>query len=199
MKVNLNGPANTLLGGWQVNGILTFQGGFPFTVSATDSSQLNGDVYSERANIVGPIRPAGFKKNAEHWFNNVTGATNGGNTNCLGNNLSGVSFCNPSVPNLNYTPNNPANGAQFLQGGVFGDTGRNIIRAPGVENLDASVFKNFIFTERLNFQFRLESFNTLNHTQYGGPDGGVNDGTFGVISSARIPGRIVQIGGKIIF
>jgi Carboxypeptidase regulatory-like domain len=199
MKVNLNGPVNTLLGGWQVNGILTFQGGFPFTVSATDSSQLNGDVYSERANIVGPIRPAGFKKNAQHWFNNVTGATNGGNTNCLGNNLSGVTFCNPSVPNLNYTPNNPANGAQFLQGGVFGDTGRNIIRAPGVENLDASVFKNFNFTERLNFQFRLESFNTLNHPQYGQPDAGINDGTFGVISSARIPGRIVQIGGKIIF
>jgi len=43
MKANLNGPANTLLGGWQVNGILTFQGGFPFTVSATDSSGLNSE------------------------------------------------------------------------------------------------------------------------------------------------------------
>ena len=199
MKVNLNGAANTLLGGWQVNGILTFQGGFPFSVSASDSSGLNGDVFSQRANIVGPIRPAGFKKNAQHWFNNVTGATNGGNTNCLGNNLSGVSFCNPSVANTNYDPNNPANGAQFLQGGQFGNSGRNIIRNPGVENLDASVFKNFNFTERLDFQFRVESFNTLNRTQYGGADPGVNDGTFGVISSARIPGRIVQIGGKFIF
>jgi hypothetical protein len=199
MKVNLNGPANTLLGGWQVNGILTFQGGFPFSVGASDSSGLNGDVFSQRANLVGPIRPAGFNKNAQHWFNNVTGAKNGGNANCLGNNLSGVSFCNPSVPNPNYDPNNPAKGAQFLQGGQFGNSGRNIIRNPGVENLDASVFKNFNFTERLNFQFRVESFNTLNRTQYGGADAGVNDSNFGVISSARIPGRIVQIGGKIIF
>jgi len=213
MKVNLNGPVNTLLGGWQVNGILTLQGGFPFTVSASDSSGLNGDVYSERANLVGPIYPAGFKKNAQHWSNNVTGATNGpggtptpgnginGNTftNCLGNNLTGVAFCNPSVPNLNYTPGNTANGGQYLQGGEYGDSGRNILRSPGIENLDASVFKNFNFTERLNFQFRLESFNTLNHPQYGQPDSGVNDGTFGLISGARIPGRIVQIGGKIIF
>ena len=143
----------------------------------------------------------------------MTGATNGpggtptpgnginGNTftNCLGNNLTGVAFCNPSVPNLNYTPGNTANGGQYLQGGEYGDSGRNILRSPGIENLDASVFKNFNFTERLNFQFRLESFNTLNHPQYGQPDSGVNDGTFGLISGARIPGRIVQIGGKIIF
>jgi len=129
----------------------------------------------------------------------VTGTTNGGNTNCLGNNLTGVSFCNPSVPNPNYTPNNPANGPQYFQGGVYGDTGRNIIRSPGIENVDASLFKNFNFTERVDFQFRLESFNTLNRTQLGAPDAGVNDGTFGVISGARIPGRIVQLGGKIIF
>ncbi|WP_348640926.1 carboxypeptidase regulatory-like domain-containing protein [Granulicella arctica] len=199
MAVNLHGPVNTLLGGWQVNGILTFQGGFPFSVAATDSSGLNGDVFGERASLVGEINPAHFKKNAQHWFNNVTGATNGGNTNCLGNNLSGAAFCNPSVPNLNYTPNNSANGAQYLQGGQFGNTGRNIIRAPGIENLDSSLFKNFNFTERLNFQFRLESFNTLNKTQLGQPDPGINDGTFGVISTARIPGRIVQIGGKVIF
>ena len=199
MAVNLHGPANTLLGGWQLNGIVTFQGGFPFSISATDSSGLNETVYGERANIIGPIRPAGFQKNSAHWFNSVTGTTNGGNTNCLGNNLTGVSFCNPSVPNPNYTPNNPANGPQYFQGGVYGDTGRNIIRSPGIENVDASLFKNFNFTERVDFQFRLESFNTLNRTQLGAPDAGVNDGTFGVISGARIPGRIVQLGGKIIF
>ena len=66
----------------------------------------------------------------------------------------------------------------------------------------------FQFTERAGFQLRLETFNTFNHTQYGpdpnaaggqsSVDGNVNSPTFGRVTSAR-PGRIVQLGGKIVF
>jgi hypothetical protein len=72
--------------------------------------------------------------------------------------------------------------------------------------------KTFQFTERLGFQFRVETFNTFNHTQYGidptvgasgGPgqsavDGNIASPTFGRVLSAR-PGRVLQLGGKLSF
>ena len=103
--------------------------------------------------------------------------------------------------------------------GAFGTEGRNTIVGPGIENWDMGVIKNFAITERANFQFRVESFNTFNHTQFGvdpntpgvGPgsipvDNNVNDQAqfgstntnFGKVVSAR-PGRIIQLGGKLTF
>jgi hypothetical protein len=82
--------------------------------------------------------------------------------------------------------------------GVFGNASKGIIRAPGSENLDLSLFKNFSLTERARFQFRAESFNTFNHTNYGVPDYNEEDRAFGTINSSA-PGRILQLGGKIIF
>jgi hypothetical protein len=62
-----------------------------------------------------------------------------------------------------------------------------------------SAFKNVGFLDRFTAQFRVESFNTFNHLILGGADSNVNSGTFGKISGVRIPGRIVQLGAKIIF
>jgi hypothetical protein len=95
--------------------------------------------------------------------------------------------------------------------GVYGDSGRNILTQPGINNWDVGLGKTFQFTERMGFQLRLETFNTFNHTQYGidpitnpGANGNsavsnnVNSATFGEVTYAR-PGRIVQLGGKFIF
>jgi hypothetical protein len=38
---------------------------------------------------------------------------------------------------------------------------------PGINNWDVGLSKLFQFTERVGFQFRAETFNTFNHTQYG--------------------------------
>jgi len=80
----------------------------------------------------------------------------------------------------------------------FGNSGRNLVNGPGYTNLDLSAFKNVAITERLRWQIRFESFNTLNHTQFLYPDANVNSPTFGVIGSAR-SGRIIQYGTKFIF
>jgi hypothetical protein len=82
--------------------------------------------------------------------------------------------------------------------GAFGNSGRNIIRAPGEANIDFSLFKDFKAGEHFDIQFRFESFNFLNHPQFGGPDEGVDDAAFGVISSAG-PGRENQFALKILF
>ena len=47
--------------------------------------------------------------------------------------------------------------------GTFGNTGRNVIRGPGFQNWDISLFKTFPVTERYRFEFRAEFFNAWNH------------------------------------
>ena len=47
--------------------------------------------------------------------------------------------------------------------GAFGNAGRNIIRGPGFQNWDLSLFKTFPFNERYSFEFRAEFFNVWNH------------------------------------
>jgi hypothetical protein len=83
--------------------------------------------------------------------------------------------------------------------GFLGTSGRGILRAPGINNWDTGLFKNFALTERVSFQFRFESFNAFNHTQWGVPGRNVaNATTFGIITSARAA-RINQLGAKIVF
>jgi len=119
-----------------------------------------------------------------------------------------VSGCNP---NGSKSISQWFNTACFTQplAGQFGNSGRNIIRGPGINNWDVGVGKDFKFTERVAFQFRVESFNFFNHSQYGfdpftsttigAPvSNNPNNGDFGRVTAAH-PGRIVQFGGKIVF
>jgi hypothetical protein len=60
----------------------------------------------------------------------------------------------------------------------FGNTGRNILRGPGVANLDASLFRNFSFGERWRLQFRAEGFNVTNTPQFANPNALVTSASF---------------------
>ncbi len=52
----------------------------------------------------------------------------------------------------------------------FGTTGRNILRGPGVVNLDLSVFRNFQLTERFKLEFRAEAYNATNTPHFENPN-----------------------------
>lgn len=73
-------------------------------------------------------------------------------------------------------------------------------RGPGFYNLDSSLFKNFTTSRETFVQFRLETFNTLNHPQFNQP-GQLNftNKTFSSITGARNGYRIVQLAGKFYF
>jgi hypothetical protein len=81
---------------------------------------------------------------------------------------------------------------------TYGNAGRNILRGPGLFNLDLAAHKSFRITERLTAQLRLESFNSTNTPALGNPNTQVGNITFGQISSAGTP-RDNQIGLKILF
>jgi Carboxypeptidase regulatory-like domain len=80
----------------------------------------------------------------------------------------------------------------------WGNASRDVIILPGLFNWNISLFKNFSFTEKVKFQFRLETFNTFNHTEFNAIDNGFNDGNFGQVTGAYDP-RTLQLGGKLSF
>jgi hypothetical protein len=82
--------------------------------------------------------------------------------------------------------------------GSLGTLGRNTERGPGINNLDFAVFKNFTLAGTTRLQFRLESFNALNHTQFAGVSTNIAASNFGVVTSTR-PARINQLGIKLLF
>ncbi|MDP2897665.1 MAG: carboxypeptidase regulatory-like domain-containing protein [bacterium] len=91
--------------------------------------------------------------------------------------------------------------------GTFGNAARTVIRGPGINNWDIAVFKDFPVTERAKFQFRLETYNTFNHTQFSGLDTGARfdpktgeqvNTRFGKLTGARSP-RIMQLALRFLF
>lgn len=81
----------------------------------------------------------------------------------------------------------------------FGNTGRNILRGPGVVNLDLSVFRDVPITERYNLQFRAEAFNLSNTPHFNNPDSNVNSGNFMRIRSAVQDQRTIRFGLRLSF
>ena len=66
----------------------------------------------------------------------------------------------------------------------FGNSGRNILRAPGAVNTDLSLYRGFKFGERFNLEFRAEAFNLTNTPHFSAPAANASGGNFMVITSA---------------
>lgn len=82
----------------------------------------------------------------------------------------------------------------------FGSAGKDSVVGPGLFNWNLSIFKSFPLTshEGPKLEFRVESFNTFNHTEFDTIDSGFTDSNFGQVTSTYDP-RELQFGGKFIF
>ena len=82
----------------------------------------------------------------------------------------------------------------------YGNAGRDILRAPGVNNIDLALSKSFPWgrVETRRLQIRSEFFNTLNHTNLGVPVNSIDSPAFGSITAAA-PGREIQLGARLEF
>ncbi len=117
-----------------------------------------------------------------------------------------------SKPNLVSNPNQnqPHNASEWIsrtpfqqlnpvtQAGEFGNEGRNVVRGPGIEDVDLSLVKNFSITERTRMQFRAELFNLFNHANLGLPENDLQSPAFGQILQAG-PARQLQLALKLMF
>jgi hypothetical protein len=80
----------------------------------------------------------------------------------------------------------------------FGNSGRNILTGPSIQQWDVSIIKRNPLTEKLNLEFRAEFFNMFNHPNFGLPGATINTQGAGVITSAASP-RDIQLGLKLKF
>jgi hypothetical protein len=87
---------------------------------------------------------------------------------------------------------------QVTAPGTFGNSGRNVVEIPGLNNWDVSVSKQVAIRESVRLQFRAEFFNFFNHAQFGQQDLGVQSNFFGQIRSAR-DARISQLAVKLLW
>jgi Carboxypeptidase regulatory-like domain len=84
--------------------------------------------------------------------------------------------------------------------GTFGNSGRNIFRAPGINTADSALVKNWQAGERYGIQFRWEMFNTFNHTSFNTPNNDPTASNFGQITKiGPIAPRVMQAGLKLTF
>jgi hypothetical protein len=170
------GWTNFLIGGWQVNGILTRRSGFTTDIRSSRVAAAN----QLFATINLPDRVSGQSiflpnRNVDGWFNPAAFAEPG-----RVNSVTGVPIT------------------------LFGNAQRRAGRGPRATNLDFSMFKNFRVTERVNVQFRAEAFNLSNTPAFSLP-GATNSAltignpNFGRLTSSSATGRQLQFGLKIAF
>ena len=94
----------------------------------------------------------------------------------------------------------------------FGNVSRDSNRAPGEVDFDAAVSKDFKIYEALNFQFRVDAFNVINHTNFQAPSGALtvtanpnatvatfaSSSGFGKITGTQ-PNRQLQLSARFFF
>jgi hypothetical protein len=169
----LHGVANQVIGGWGLDGITTFQDGFPLGF-AVNTNPISNYAFegTQRPNVVAGCNKAG----------------SGAIGSRLGSSASGKTYFNTAcftVP-TNFT---------------YGDESRNDnqLRVPGTDNWDLALFKNFPIKEGATLNFRAEAFNVFNRVQFGSPNTTLQTSTFGWITSQYNFPRILQFAGRIDF
>jgi hypothetical protein len=168
----LTNRAQYLLKGWEISGITRIGTGFPVTLSTDGDNSLQGS------------SPNGVN-NRYLDLPDSTGQPLDINSNPRGHGL--VYF----------------NAAAFTDNalGTPGDVKRRYFSGPGLFNTDLALLRNFNIRETKELQFRLETFNIFNHTQFFGPQavsGDVDNPLFGRVVNATSP-RLIQLALKFSF
>jgi hypothetical protein len=179
------------VGGWQINSIATFESGSPTTVfnGSTSSYDGMGDVPVQTCNA-----------NLARGSRSIT---NSFNTNCYTEPAASTDPFYVSQGITNYAV-------------TRGNEGRNELVQPGINDWDLGLQKALrVFGEGRELQFRLDSFNAFNHTQWSAmnnsycpflgyapcvlDDRQTNSAShFGYVSASR-PGRHVQLNMRFVF
>jgi hypothetical protein len=177
-----SGIASKIAGGWQLNWVLSAMSGSPFNItdSGTGASALNAPGNTQTVNLTGPVAI-----------------------------LNGTPLSSCAASNTSCKYFSTTNIAQVTTPGVLGNAGRDILRGPGLFNLDTSLYRNFKITERFTFQFQADAYGVTNTPHFGNPNSNISGGNFGAVTStltvtnASLGGSGGQrqwwFGGKLLF
>jgi len=174
------GALDFVIGGWQLNNIVTLQSGPVFTPN------WNG----ARPDIIGDPTPTAAQKAQGIQLNVAAfqaprtrvfpGDTNSDGSSCF--NPDGSPKSNTNCP-------------------LIGNLGRNTFRGQSQYYWDANLFKNFpirAISEAFDVQVRISAYNVLNHVNRGTPNASITDVNFGK-DFAEQRRRQMEFALKIIF
>jgi Carboxypeptidase regulatory-like domain len=171
---DVTGPAEKVISGWGIDGITTFQKGFPLPISYGASTSLSNAGFG-----IGTLRP------------NVTPGCDKGTAHTPS--FSGFAWFNASCftapPDWGFGDESRVDPT---------------LRGAGINNWDLAIFKTTSFgpDDRLGLQFRTEFFNTFNRVQFGPPNTAcctANNASFGIVSSQLNNPRLIQFALKFLF
>jgi hypothetical protein len=172
----VSGVEDKLASGWGIDGVTTFQRGFPLKIAwggaGTPLEAANLGVSNVRPNVISGCNKStsgsGLAGQLNEWFN----------VNC---------FAAP--PDWGFGTESRVDAS---------------LRAKGINNFDFAVFKKTAITERFNLEFRTEFFNLFNHPQWGFPGTNFvagNSNGFGQVTSTNPNSnpRLIQFALKLMF
>ncbi len=157
--------------GWVISGITRASTGFPVTLKSNGDNSLMGSI-----------------PNGVNNYSLDLPDYNGASLQLNGNPRNGLPYFNTAAFSVNAL-------------GTPGNASRRSFYGPGMFNSDIALLRNFRISEAKALQFRLETFNTFNHTQFFGPaavNGNIDSPLFGQVVNAAPP-RLVQLALKFTF
>lgn len=179
-----NGVGDALVGGWQLNGILTLSSGQPYDMQAPyQIANTNNVSGAERPNVIANPYVAGpVAANPDPGCASTIsqGGKAADQVRVVG---SWVNPCAFALPD------------QF----TFGDMARNSLRSDWNRNLDLSLFRAFRVGETKKLEFRMEAFNVTNTKVFAAPDNNITDSNFGAVSATANTERQLQFAMKFYF
>jgi hypothetical protein len=185
-----NGFAGKVLDDWAVSGITTYQTGFPIRITSEADNELMNSFDFElpgEPDQLAPLQRLQPQNSGNYYFNQNSFTENASTPPSPGN---GIVNCTTAAVYGCYDPS--------LLGRV-GSAPRTICCGPGISETDFAVVKLIPLTERMHMEFRAETFNVFNHTQFYNPDGDSTDGTqFGQVTQVKDP-RLMQFALKFYF
>ena len=183
-----SGVVGKVISGWGVDGVTSFQKGFPLPISYGAGTALSQAGFTQNFQLR-PDVIAGCDKNAQHT---VT--------------PNGVTWINP-------TCFAPPGGSILASQWAFGNEPRvdATLRGSGINNWDLALYKttNFGPDNKLGLQFRAEFFNAFNRVQFAPPNtaccnnpnipGANNNTSFGLVNNQLNNPRLIQLALKFLF
>jgi hypothetical protein len=167
---HFSGIGGVLVSGWAINGITSFQHGGYIGVTSSVTSKLASNFGAGTTRA--NYVPGCIKAIGGPAVAKVT-SKQWFNTSCF-TYAGDYSFGNENA-------NDPQ---------LFGQ---------GQDNWDIAAAKTTKLTEKANFIFKLETFNTFNRVQFSNPNAAVGGGTYGQVTSQANNPRLIQLSARVSF
>jgi hypothetical protein len=168
------GLLGALANGWTISGQWVAQSGTPYSVYDFSGS-IASIFYGPNDYITNPILP--LKPGVTSGQAQLQGTTG---VNAGKPVLDVNAFTIPTLaPGQMGVPPADSNGVVDTFESAYGNSGRNLFRAPFQFRIDQTIGKQFAITERVRLRFDFDAFNLTNHPSFDAPNNNVSFYNFG--------------------